>query len=394
MEFKHTINPFGEVPIMLLNDEIGFDPELNCGINGAQFQSELMYLDSLSPKSIDIWINSPGGNVSDGYNIYGTILKCKTSVDTHCLGMAASIAGVIFLAGRNRVMADYSWLMFHNPHGGDNKRLLDIMKGSIAKMVGRSGKTEDEILAMMKKETYIYADEAKEYGLCDRVEVSNQMNKKRLSTFTAEPTAFHREANLILNKIIEVTPKNSKMIKVANKLGLNQDASEDSILTAISEIENKNKKTSEDFEKKIKDLQDKMDSDKQEMEKLIKEKNGLMEAKNKLEKEVEDVTAEKDALQKEKEDAEMEALHEKCKNMVTAYAKQGRIKDDAKTIDFWTELAKADGGFDIVKDQIEAIPMNKKAPVVNIEKEGTKGKYTMGAAMVSIANKLETQNNK
>ncbi|QTE37479.1 ATP-dependent Clp protease proteolytic subunit [Mucilaginibacter gossypii] len=394
MEWKYTVDPTAETPVMLLNNDIGVDPTTLNGIDGSLFQAELMALDAMKPRSIEVWINSAGGNVDDGYNINSAILLSKTPVDTVCLGMAASIAGVIFQAGRKRIMMDYSWLMYHNPHGGDDQKLLNIMKGSIAKMIARSGKPEAEILTMMKKETFIYADEALQYGLCDEVRKSADHNKKRL-TMLGEPgevSNFHKQANAVLNKLLE-KPKNKIMIKVANKLGLNQDASEDSILSAIADIQNKAKSDLEAAEDRVKAKQKELDDAKDEMEKLKKEKNSMKEEKDKIQKEKDSVEAAKNALQKEKEEAEDAMLTEKCKNMVEGFAKAGRIKNDEKTISFYTELAKAEGGFDIVKDQLEALPLNKIAPVINLGKD-EKPKYTFAGQMGVIANKLETQKNK
>lgn len=397
MDFKYTVDPFAETPIMLLNNDIGVDPKTGNGIDGSLFMAELMALDAMKPKSIEVWINSVGGNVDDGYNIYSGILLSKTPVDTICLGMAASIAGVIFQAGRRRIMMDYSWLMYHNTHGGDDKKLLSIMNGSISKMIARSGKPEAEIVAMMKKETFIYADEAKAYGLCDEVRISTDHNKKRLA-LSGEPgevSNFHKEANKILNKILETEkPKNKIMIKVANKLGLNQDASEDSILSAIAEIQNKAKSDLEAAEDKVKAKIQELDDAKNEMDKLVKEKNAMKDANDKIEKEKNALTIEKDALQKEKDDAEEAMVTEKAKNMVEGFAKAGRIKNEKKVVDFYTELAAANkgAGFDVIKEQLEAIPLNKVAPVITLEKD-SKPAYTFAGVMGTIANKLETQKN-
>ena len=66
--------------------------------------AQLLYLDhSDSKKDISLYINSPGGVVMDGYNIYNAILRSKTPVDTYNVGIAASIAGVIFMAGRKDI---------------------------------------------------------------------------------------------------------------------------------------------------------------------------------------------------------------------------------------------------------------------------------------------------
>ena len=241
------------------------------------------------------------------------------------------------------------------------------MTESLGKMVARSGKTEADILQMMKKETYINASEALEYGLCDKIEDSADHNKKRLSNFTTTE-AYWSEANKIVNKLIS-KPGEMSLKLVTNKLGLTENASEDSILEAITKMENKAKSDSETYDAKIKDLQKQKDDLDEEMDKLKKEKAEMKDAKDK---------------------AEDEMLTEKCKNMVSDFAKIGKIKDDVKTLDFWTALAKAD--FDLAKEQIEAIPVNKKAPVINIV-NGDKPKYSMGIAMAEIKAKYDIKNN-
>ena len=389
MDFIYTVDPTAQVPIMLLNDEIGYDEVTGVGINGAKFMAELMALDAMKPKSIEVWINSPGGVVMDGYNIYSAILKSSTPVDTVGVGCMASIAAVIFQAGRKRTMMDFSWLMYHNPHGGDDQKVLDTMKASIGKMVARSGKPEEEILAMMKKETYIDADEALAYGLTDYIEASAEHNKKRLSSFT-QTTAFHKEANKILNKLIDTKiPSKMSFKLVTNKLGLNENASEDSILDAITKIEKKAENDADTFDAKIKDLQKQKDDLDEEMDKLKKEKASMKDAKDKVEKDLKDKSDALDAMTKEKEDAEDAMLTEKSKNMVADFAKVGKIKDDEKTRDFWTGLAKVD--YELTKEQLDAIPNNKTAPVIN-KIDGDKKPRTIGMAMAEIASKYEKNN--
>src|SRR5690348_5015887 len=99
----YTVDPDAERPVMLINTHIGFDEAEGFGVMGDAFQRELLQLDALCIENnkgpIQVWINSPGGIVTDGMSIYSAILKSTTKVDTYCVGMAASIAGVIFQAG-------------------------------------------------------------------------------------------------------------------------------------------------------------------------------------------------------------------------------------------------------------------------------------------------------
>jgi ATP-dependent Clp endopeptidase proteolytic subunit ClpP len=348
---------------MLLNKHIGYDETDGMGIDGALFQNELMLLDGMGKKRIQVWINSPGGVVMDGYNIYNAILKSKTKVDTYCVGIAASIAAVIFQAGRNRVMADYGKLMYHNPFGG-NASELEPMRDSIAVMVAsRVAKDKEEVLSIMRKTTWIGAGEAFANGFCDEIEVSANHNKKRLS---GEPKAMWKAGNAILNSILNDKPL--KMKKVCNKLGLNEDASEDSILAGIAEIQNSANMAA------------------------VKAKASLDEMENTLKakaKELEDMTNSYNAMKKEKDEADAKAVEtekaaakEKCQNMLKTFVAQGRIKSDA--VNKWAETAEKIG-VDEVENMLKDLPMSKTAAKVEISNVSNESQLTNVAASAMAA---------
>lgn len=376
----YTVDPLAEEPIMLINNHIGFDKDDGMGVDGAQFMSELLTLDGMNKKRIQVWINSPGGSVMDGYNIYSAILKSDTKVDTYCVGMAASIAGVIFQAGRKRIMSDYSFLMYHNPSGSDDGKIINMMKDSIATMTARSGKDEEQILNMMKKETFINPTEAMEFGLCDEIETSKEQNKKRMSGVPA--TAYYKEAKTVLNSIFQ--PKIEKtMLKVTNKLKLNPEANEDAILAEIENIQNKAKDDKDSYAAKEKDLNDQMDKLKAEMEDLKKSKKDAEDAKNKAESDVAD-------MKKEKDEAVDKAAEEECKNVVNTYVKAGRIKNDAETVTFWTAILKAD--MNIGKKQLDALPLNKVGVKIEVEADAaniTALTNVAASTMQAVRNKLQ-----
>jgi ATP-dependent Clp endopeptidase proteolytic subunit ClpP len=338
--FCYVVNPEADEPIMLLDRHIGFDEDEGYGVDGSLFVRELMMLDQMEKKSIKVWINSPGGIVMDGYNIYNAILKTKTKVDTVCVGIAASIAAVIFQAGRNRVMNEYALLMYHNPYGGNSDELKK-MRVSIAKMIAsRTGKSEDEILKMMDKTTWITASEALMSGFCDSIEVSADFNKKRSATTDAK--AMWKESAQVLNSIFK--PKNKTMNKVVNKLGLISDASEESIVSAIDSIVNKKN----DMEDKMKKMEDDYAEAKQECDKL---KAQLDEMKQKAE----------DEAKKAEEEAK-NAKKAEAKNMVEGFAKAGKIKNEA--IEKW--VAMAADNFEMVKNLLEELPVNKVANKIEV----------------------------
>jgi hypothetical protein len=78
--------------------------------------------------------------------------------------------------------------------------------------------------------------------------------------------------------------------------------------------------------------------------------------------------------------------------MVIGFATIGKIKNESKVVDFYTELAMADGGYDIIKDQLESLPLNKQAPVMIVTSNDKQvSPYNMAAAMGTIANKTNLQ---
>lgn len=331
MNFTYTIDPNSEEPIMLIDKHIGYDEQEGMGIDGGQFVRELLTLDAMGKKRIQVWINSVGGSVTEGQQISFAILNSKAKVDTYCMGIAASIALPIFLSGRKRYMSDYALLMTH-PVSGGSYETNQIFKDSIITLVsGRSKKSSEEINAMMNRTTWIDSSEAIEYGMCDEVILSSEANKKHLRS--EDLKAAWKEANLILNKVI-TTPQ-YKMSKINNRLNLNDQANEESQVAAIDKIENR-----------AKEAESLNNSLKTELEAV---KNQLAEKETAL-----------TTLQKEKEDAEKTAAEEKitnsAKELVNGF--KNKIGSDEAVVNTWVELAKKD--LEGTKKALEAIPVNKQ----------------------------------
>ena len=380
MKFNYVHNVESDEPIMLINKHIGYDVEDGMGIDGSLFQQELLALDQMGKKRIQIWINSVGGIVMDGYNICNAILKSQTRVDTYCLGMAASIAGVIFQTGRKRVIADYGILMYHNPYTStDNTSpLLDEMKNSLNTIISqRSGMDVDAVHRMMDRTSFIGSQEAKEMGLCDEIEQTVTVNTKNFPKLISGSKAYWSEANKVLNKSFE---KNIIiMTTVYNKLGLTQDAKEDSVLKAIEAIENK-LTAAEVVNKASKDEMDKMKNDMDEAEdKFTKMKDAYDKVCNEM-----------DEMNKEKCEAEDAMKEEKAKNMVDEFVKGGAIKNDAAIVAEWVADAKLD--FDKIKNRLSSIPVNKAAAKFEFKTGGgtEKKEYTnVALEMAQISNKIK-----
>ena len=145
--------------------------------------AQMLYLDSEdSSKPIYLYINSPGGSVTAGLAIYDTIKYVKSDVVTICVGLAASMGAFLLAAGTKgkRVALPHSRIMIHQPLGGTSRRQasdIEIEAREILRMkemLNRSlAEMSDQSFEKVEKDTdrdyFLSAEEAKEYGLIDRV---------------------------------------------------------------------------------------------------------------------------------------------------------------------------------------------------------------------------------
>ena len=144
--------------------------------------AQLLFLQSEDPKKdIHLYINSPGGHVSSGLAIIDTMNHIKNDVSTVCVGMAASMGAVILASGAKgkRYSLPNSEIMIHQPLGGAQGQATDIqitakqilkLKEKLNKMMAeRTGKTFAEIEKDADRDYYMSADEAKKYGIVDKV---------------------------------------------------------------------------------------------------------------------------------------------------------------------------------------------------------------------------------
>lgn len=380
-------------PIMLINRHIGQDDEDGPGIIGDLFQNELLELDGLGKKRIQVWINSPGGSVVDGYAIYNAILKSKTPVDTYCVGIAASIAGVLFQAGRKRVMCDYGILMYHNPFGGDPKTVA-AMRDSLTKMISnRCSMTENEVSSMMARTTYISAEEAMDKGLCDEIESSITANIKYKRNDANPVMNYWKESTKVVNSFLqtEIKPTQMSLVpKVTMKLKLNDSAPESDIVTAIESIENRANTAEGTVATLRTDVQNKENE-------LTEVKNKLVAAEAKIKDEattaaakLKDVQDKLDAMETDKKTAEEATLKLEAETMIEGHAKAGRIKNEATVKLSWVKMAIAD--LPGTKAMLEALPLNKVAPKTDlIENKLGEGDLPTSAIGLMAKNKLKRE---
>ena len=145
-------------------------------------QAQLLYLDSVDAgKDINIYVNSPGGSVHAGLGIYDTMQFIKSDVSTICTGMAASMAAVLLVAGKEgkRFALPHSRVMIHQPMGGAQGQASDIeitareiqkLKQELYTIIAEhSHQPYDKVWADSDRDYWMTAEEAKEYGMIDKV---------------------------------------------------------------------------------------------------------------------------------------------------------------------------------------------------------------------------------
>ena len=145
-------------------------------------QAQMLYLDSVdSAKDISIYINSPGGSVYAGLGIYDTMQFINSDVQTICTGMAASMAAVLLVAGKEgkRSALPHSRIMIHQPMGGAQGQASDIeitareiqkLKKELYTIISdHSHQPFDKVWAYSDRDYWMTAEEAKEYGMVDEV---------------------------------------------------------------------------------------------------------------------------------------------------------------------------------------------------------------------------------
>ncbi len=144
--------------------------------------AQLLYLESENPeKDISLYINCPGGMVTAGLAIYDTMQYIRPDVSTICLGLAASMGSLFLAAGApgKRYALPHARVMVHQPSGGFQGQATDIeihakeilsTKRRLNKIYERhTGRPLTEIEPRLERDTFMSAEEAKEFGIIDEV---------------------------------------------------------------------------------------------------------------------------------------------------------------------------------------------------------------------------------
>lgn len=166
----------------LLNDRIIMLTEDVNSASASVIVAQLLYLEAQDPtKDISLYINSPGGSVTDGFAIYDTMNYIKCDVSTICMGMAASMGAFLLAAGAKgkRYALPNSDIMIHQPSGGaqgqasdmeiHTQHILDMRKRLNEILAKNTGQPIDVIAKDTNRDNFMTAQQAFEYGLIDKV---------------------------------------------------------------------------------------------------------------------------------------------------------------------------------------------------------------------------------
>lgn len=169
----------------LLSDRIIFLGEEVSDVSASLIIAQMLFLEARdSEKDIQLYINSPGGSVTAGFAIYDTMQYIKCDVSTICIGLAASFGAFLLAGGAKgkRIALPNAEIMIHQPavHGNGIKgQATDIQIASDhiqksrqrlnAILAENTGKSVEEIALATERDNYMYAGEAVEFGLVDKI---------------------------------------------------------------------------------------------------------------------------------------------------------------------------------------------------------------------------------
>ena len=166
----------------LLSDRIIFLGEEVKDVFAGTVIAQMLFLDSQDPdKDIQLYINSPGGSVTAGFAIYDTMQYIKCDVATICVGMAASMGAFLLSAGTKgkRMALPNAEIMIHQPSAGTQGQVTDMaihlkrfqtIKERMNRILAENcGQSIDVVTTACERDNFMTAEEAKAFGLIDRV---------------------------------------------------------------------------------------------------------------------------------------------------------------------------------------------------------------------------------
>lgn len=373
-------NESDEIPVLQIYDVIGEtrneDGSIS-GISGKEFAEYLSHLETQDKKGIEIHINSLGGSIVDGMTIYSAIKSCSIPVDTVCVGIAVSMAGVILQAGRTRKMVPWGQVMLHNPSGGDSKE-LDTLKETLIKMLcPRTGISEKEMSDLMDETSWLNAEAALENKLIDEIaDITTDVNLPKITEKTTPQAAYKK----LLEVVNSLEPLKIEYMKgLATLLELPESASEKEFIKAVKALKN--------------GIPSKEELDKLSETIISKEKElaELKEKYNKMEEECKLTKLEAETLKNKRKEAETLALKGEADTVVNEAVRTGKIKAEAKNA--WVDLYVADK--ERTTSLIEGLTSYRAAAKLHVENTGGSSKpMNIASFMAEKRREAEEQNRK
>lgn len=210
-------------------------------VNGHYFAQEMAWV-ARNYDEITIRLNCEGGDVLHGLSIISVMMASTAYIIVSVDGVAASMGAVLLVAADKVVMNDYARVMIHSPYYVDKdgaafsklsekqKKGLNNIKEILSTLLGKRGISTDRITELMKTDSWFSAEEALAEKLVDEVITTGRKSE----LVALEPLK-------LVAKLVEennnVKPKNSSMKKIAARLGLPEDSSEEVILAKLAEQE-------------------------------------------------------------------------------------------------------------------------------------------------------------
>lgn len=203
------------------------------GIEATSPQKVNDALEKANGEDIEVEINSGGGSVFAGSEIYTALKSYPGNVTVKIVGLAASAASVIAMAGNKVMMSPTAQIMIHNVSSRaegdyrDMEHTADVLKNADNTIANayriKTGKTQEELLALMDKETWMTADKAKELGFVDEIMFENESQLVASTDYSGmlPPEVINKIRNTIKNPDIDMNNDSDFLLqKSKSKLNL------------------------------------------------------------------------------------------------------------------------------------------------------------------------------
>jgi ATP-dependent Clp protease protease subunit len=230
-DMKMSANNNSSADIFIYGDIVSYQWD-ETDTSASSFKNDLDNLGDIS--NINLYVNSPGGSVFEGVAIHNMLKRHKAKVNVHVDGLAASIASVIAMAGDTIHMPRNSMLMIHNAwtftwgNSAELRKAADdlerINQSAIQSYLQKAGSklTEDKVKELMDAETWLSADEALQYGLCDVVLEANKMAASISEDFISKYKNIPKQLITQQNTMISATEM-AKRQQIAENAKANSD---------------------------------------------------------------------------------------------------------------------------------------------------------------------------